>query len=298
MSVENDSVRVENPNIVLSPTRSELIRAKVDAALVDAARIKLKSNPGLVELLGEHFDNGNNLVFVLTHQAHPDFLFGRRLAIELAKAAGHEISKVAYPGSSDLFPGGKLYKKDGRRMLALKALLGFDVYKMVQSKYNASDLGSAKINFRAFQELRKILTEGKKAVVGYFPEGGRGDKRDGVLREALDGIELLFARRGDTEGLIANTQVLAIPVSIQGTHKLMSLNPDALFRTYMSEGVPISIGQPFFARDIMEDSVRFAHPFAAVIGARLASLLPDYLRGAYGGKKFAPVKPIDPSNCL
>ena len=230
-----------------------------------------------------HLDEGKHVVGFLTHQAHPDFAISLRVMNYLT---GNKIETVGAPASSKLFPGGELYKTDGKRLLGFAHTFGVNVFKTVQDYMQTGSLGEAKTNEQMFKLIREFFQSKQRAYIGYFFEGGRGPG-DGILRQALPGSELLFtSRRGDKDELMANDSVLGVPINLGDTRNLLTkkgkINYARVIRPF-----DVYVGQPFLARDLLADMEHFGHSFQDAIGARVASLMPSHLRGPYATSDFA-----------
>jgi 1-acyl-sn-glycerol-3-phosphate acyltransferase len=127
------------------------------------------------------------------------------------------------------------------------------------------DRGAADVE--AFRLAQRILDEGHVLVV--FPEGTRSTT--GGLQEAKDGLALLALRSGAP----------ILPVGVSGTDRFWPRG------TFIRPGgrVGLRIGEAFRLADVIADGVdrKTAKRLAtAEIMARIAAVLPERHRGAYG----------------
>lgn len=113
---------------------------------------------------------------------------------------------------------------------------------------------------RALETALRVLAAGQP--VGFFPEGTRS--KDGCLRRAKPGVAFLARRSG----------VPVVPVAVMGTRRARIGLPRSR--------VLVRVGEPIPAPRIAE----MAHDDQALADAimrRVAGLLPEQMRGAYGG---------------
>ncbi len=113
---------------------------------------------------------------------------------------------------------------------------------------------------RALETALRVLAAGQP--VGFFPEGTRS--KDGCLRRAKPGVAFLARRSG----------VPVVPVAVTGTRSARIGLPRSR--------VLVRVGEPIPAPRIAE----MAHDDQALADAimrRVAGLLPEQMRGAYGG---------------
>jgi 1-acyl-sn-glycerol-3-phosphate acyltransferase len=111
----------------------------------------------------------------------------------------------------------------------------------------------------ALETALRVLAAGEP--VGYFPEGTRS--RDGTLRRAKPGIAFLARRSGAP----------IVPVAIRGT-------PKAGFPVLPRADIVVRVGAPFALTDLGVTGDDQA--VADAIMRRVADLLPEPMRGAYG----------------
>jgi 1-acyl-sn-glycerol-3-phosphate acyltransferase len=173
--------------------------------------------------------------------------------------------------------GSSLMPKLGRRLqwLGKKELFDWPVVGWIARNggVHAIDRGAADVE--AFRIATRILEEGHALFV--FPEGTRS--RDGTLGAGRDGVAVLALRTGAP----------IVPVGVSGSYERW---PRGQRLPRPGGRVTVRIGSPFRLADVLPpDLDRRAAKTAAtdLIMRRIAALLPERQRGAYGGAQ-APVE--------
>lgn len=167
--------------------------------------------------------------------------------------------------------GSSLMPKLGRRLqwLGKKELFDWPVVGWIARNggVHAIDRGAADVE--AFRIATRILEEGHALFV--FPEGTRS--HDGTLGEGRDGVAVLALRTGAP----------IVPVGVSGSYERW---PRGQRLPSPGGRVTVRVGSPFRLADVLPpDMDRRAAKTAAtdLIMRRIAELLPERQRGAYGG---------------
>jgi 1-acyl-sn-glycerol-3-phosphate acyltransferase len=114
---------------------------------------------------------------------------------------------------------------------------------------------------RALVTALRVLQGGQ--ILGFFPEGHRSES--GALLRGKPGVGFLAARAGD---------VPLIPIAMIGTKQ-------PLLRLMFGSHAVLRVGRPFRLADLTEEERRGEQALTDAVMRRIASLLPDEMRGAY-----------------
>ncbi len=165
--------------------------------------------------------------------------------------------------------GGWLTPRLGRRIhwLGKREMLDWPIVGPMARAGSVHPVDRGAADVEAFRLAQRILDEGHVLVV--FPEGTRSTT--GGLQEAKDGLALLALRSGAP----------ILPVGVSGTDRFWPRG------TFIRPGgrVGLRIGEAFRLADVIPDGVdrKTAKRLAtAEIMARIAAVLPERHRGAYG----------------
>ncbi|HUG05727.1 MAG TPA: lysophospholipid acyltransferase family protein [Candidatus Limnocylindria bacterium] len=114
---------------------------------------------------------------------------------------------------------------------------------------------------RALVTALRVLGGGQ--ILGFFPEGHRSES--GALQRGKPGVGFLASRAGD---------VPLVPIAMIGTKQ-------SLLRLTFGGHAVLRVGQPFHLTDLSEAERRDEQAVTDAVMRRIASLLPDEMRGAY-----------------
>ena len=176
--------------------------------------------------------------------------------------------------------GGWLSGPLGRRIhwLGKREMLEMPVVGPLARHGSIHAVDRAGADIEAFRLAQRILDEGHVLMV--FPEGTRSPT--GRLQEAKDGLAMLALRSGAP----------ILPVGVSGTHRFWPKGS----LPHPGGHVTLRVGRPFTLRDVLGAEVladRRAAKRAATetIMRRIAGLLPEGQRGAYGKPTEQPRDP-------
>lgn len=115
------------------------------------------------------------------------------------------------------------------------------------------------------------MSLGKKAVLGFFPEGTRS--RSGSLQTAKAGaVNRLFRERSDIQA-----HTLILPVAVQGTNGVLSTSEG--FNPF--NPVTITYGRPFTYSEATAEMKQHNLSLADVFMLRIGTMLPEEMWGEY-----------------
>lgn len=181
--------------------------------------------------------------------------------------------------------GGWLSGPLGRRIhwLGKREMLEMPIVGPLARHGSIHAVDRAGADIEAFRLAQRILDEGHVLMV--FPEGTRSPT--GRLQEAKDGLAMLALRSGAP----------ILPVGVSGTQRFWPKGS----LPHPGGRVTLRVGRPFTLRDVLGEDVladRRAAKRAATeaIMRRIAELLPESQRGAYGGQPEEPRDPDGPSD--
>jgi len=100
-------------------------------------------------------------------------------------------------------------------------------------------------------------------ILGFFPEGHRSE--GGALLRGKPGVGFIASRVPDAP---------LVPIAMIGTKQ-------SLFRLTFGGHAVLRVGRPFHLADLTEDERRDEQAVTDAVMRRIASLLPDEMRGAY-----------------
>ena len=114
---------------------------------------------------------------------------------------------------------------------------------------------------RALVTALRVLAGGQ--ILGFFPEGHRSES--GALIRGKPGVGFLASRAGD---------VPIVPIAMIGTKQ-------SLLRLIFGGHAVLRVGRPFHLADLTAEERRDEQAVTDAVMRRIASLLPDEMRGAY-----------------
>jgi 1-acyl-sn-glycerol-3-phosphate acyltransferase len=185
----------------------------------------------------------------------------------------HGAVIIAANHASNLDPvviGSWLVPRLGRRLqwLGKKELFDWPVIGYLARHGGVHPVDRSTADVEAFRLARRILDEGH--VLFVFPEGTRSP--EGVLQEARDGVAVLALRTG----------AVIVPVGISGSYAVW---PRGRNLPRPGGRVTVRVGSPFRVDDELPPGTdrKAAKALATeIIMRRIAALLPEPQRGAYG----------------
>ena len=180
---------------------------------------------------------------------------------------------IAANHASNLDPvviGSWLVPRLGRRLqwLGKKELFDWPIVGYLARHGGVHPVDRSTADVEAFRLARRILDEGH--VLFVFPEGTRSP--EGVLQEARDGVAVLALRTG----------AVIVPVGIAGSYAVW---PRGRKLPRPGGRVTVRVGSPFRVDDELPPGTdrKAAKTLATeIIMRRIAALLPERQRGAYG----------------
>lgn len=180
---------------------------------------------------------------------------------------------VAANHASNLDPvvlGSTLMPRMGRRLqwLGKRELFDWPVVGWIARNGGVHAVDRATADVEAFRLAKRILDEGHALFV--FPEGTRSP--DGVLQAARDGVAVLALRTGAP----------IVPVGIVGSYERW---PRGQKLPHPGGRVTVHVGSPFRVGDELPpgtDRKAAKGQATEIIMRRIAALLPERQRGAYG----------------
>ncbi len=181
---------------------------------------------------------------------------------------------VAANHASNLDPvvlGSTLMPRMGRRLqwLGKRELFDWPIVGWIARNGGVHAVDRATADIEAYRLAKRILDEGHALFV--FPEGTRSV--DGALQAARDGVAVLALRTGAP----------IVPVGIVGSYERW---PRGQRLPHPGGRVTIRVGTPFRVDDELPPGTdrKAAKGLATdLIMRRIAALLPERQRGAYGG---------------
>jgi 1-acyl-sn-glycerol-3-phosphate acyltransferase len=114
---------------------------------------------------------------------------------------------------------------------------------------------------RALVTALRVLGGGQ--ILGFFPEGHRSES--GALQRGKPGVGFLASRLPD---------VVLVPIAMIGTKQ-------SLLRLMFGSHAVLRVGRPFRIADLTEEERRDEQALTDAVMRRIASLLPDEMRGVY-----------------
>ena len=114
---------------------------------------------------------------------------------------------------------------------------------------------------RALVTALRVLAGGQ--ILGFFPEGHRSE--DGALLRGKPGVGFIASRVPDAP---------LVPIAMIGTKQ-------SLIRLMFGGQAVLRVGRPFHLADLTEEERRDEQAATDAVMKRIASLLPDEMRGAY-----------------
>lgn len=114
---------------------------------------------------------------------------------------------------------------------------------------------------RALVTALRVLAGGQ--ILGFFPEGHRSE--DGALLRGKPGVGFIASRVPDAP---------LVPIAMIGTKQ-------SLIRLMFGGQAVLRVGRPFHLADLTEEERRDEQAVTDAVMRRIASLLPDEMRGAY-----------------
>jgi len=114
---------------------------------------------------------------------------------------------------------------------------------------------------RALVTALRVLEGGQ--ILGFFPEGHRSES--GALQRGKPGVGFLAARL---------PEVPLVPIAMSGTKQ-------SLLRLIFGGQAVLRVGRPFRLVELSDDERRDEQAVTDAVMRRVASLLPDEMRGAY-----------------
>jgi 1-acyl-sn-glycerol-3-phosphate acyltransferase len=114
---------------------------------------------------------------------------------------------------------------------------------------------------RALVTALRVLGGGQ--ILGFFPEGHRSE--DGALLRGKPGVGFIASRVPDAP---------LVPIAMIGTKQ-------SLIRLMFGGQAVLRVGRPFHLADLSEEERRGEQAVTDAVMTRIASLLPDEMRGAY-----------------
>jgi 1-acyl-sn-glycerol-3-phosphate acyltransferase len=114
---------------------------------------------------------------------------------------------------------------------------------------------------RALVTALRVLGGGQ--ILGFFPEGHRSES--GALQRGKPGVGFLASRLPD---------VVLVPIAMIGTKQ-------SLLRLVFGSHAVLRVGRPFRIADLTEEERRDEQALTDAVMRRIASLLPDEMRGVY-----------------
>jgi 1-acyl-sn-glycerol-3-phosphate acyltransferase len=114
---------------------------------------------------------------------------------------------------------------------------------------------------RALVTALRVLAGGQ--VLGFFPEGHRSD--DGALQRGKPGVGFIASRVPDAP---------LVPIAMIGTKR-------SLLRLMFGGHAVLRVGRPFHLADLSPEERADEQAVTDAVMRRIASLLPDEMRGAY-----------------
>ena len=172
--------------------------------------------------------------------------------------------------------GGWVMPALGRRIhwLGKREMIDAPIMGPLARRGSVHPVDRAGADVEAFRLAVRILEEGHVLMV--FPEGTRS--HDGRLQDAKDGLAMLALRTG----------ARILPIGVSGTHRFWPRG--SMWR--IGGQITLRAGDPFtleetLGADALKDR-RMAKTLATrEIMGRIAALLPEDQRGAYGGEARA-----------
>lgn len=206
-------------------------------------------------------------------------IFGRAMTRVSVEGALDELPRegpliIAANHASNLdvpIIGSWLIPRLGRRIhwLGKKELFDWPIIGWVAANGGVHPVDRGAADIEAFRLAQRILDQGH--VLFVFPEGTRSP--DGRLQEARDGIALLALRTGAP----------VVPVAIAGSNGVW---PKGQRLPHPGGRVTVRVGRAFRPADELPpgtDRASAKRLTTSLIMRRIAALLPDGLRGVYGG---------------
>ena len=162
------------------------------------------------------------------------------------------------------------------RTMAKQELFDLPLIGWVFSAYGAYSVKRSGRDSQALRKSLRLLSDGEALLL--FAEGTRSS--GGPLRPAHRGAALIALRSGDP----------VIPVTITGSNIRL---PGVFFQWLFGDrpNINVSFGEPVDLSDL-ENGSRDAAEATDRIMRRIAALLPEQLKGPYGGERSVDTSPV------